>query len=62
MDGGQTWEDVVNGLAGNVRSYEWTVPNVKSKRVRLRVISYGSTTTGQDENDEDLIIKPRGSN
>jgi hypothetical protein len=62
MDGGQTWEDVVNGLAGNVRSYEWTVPNVKSKKVRLRVISYGSTTTGQDESDEDLIIKPRGSN
>ncbi len=61
-DGGQTWEDVVGGLAGNVRSYEWTVPNIKSKRVRLRVISYGSRTTGQDESDEDFIIKPIASN
>ena len=61
-DGGQTWEDVVGGLAGNVRSYQWTVPNIKSKNVRLRVISYGNPTTGQDESDEDLIIKPRNNN
>jgi glucose/arabinose dehydrogenase len=60
-DGGQTWEDVVGGLAGNVRNYEWTVPNVKSKAVRLRVISYGNNTTGQDESDENFVIKPRGN-
>jgi glucose/arabinose dehydrogenase len=61
-DGGQSWEDVVGGLAGSVRSYAWTVPNIQSKRVRLRVISYGSLVTGQDESDENFVIKPRSSN
>lgn len=60
-DGGETWVDVVGGLPGNVRNYEWTVPNVKSKAVRLRVISYGNNTTGQDENDENIVIKPRAN-
>jgi glucose/arabinose dehydrogenase len=60
-DGGQTWVDVVGGLPGNVRNYEWTVPNVKSKAVRLRVISYGNNTTGQDESDENIVIKPRAN-
>jgi hypothetical protein len=60
-DGGQNWQDVVGGLPGNIRNYEWTVPNFKSKAVRLRVISYGNNTTGQDESDENFIIKPRGN-
>jgi glucose/arabinose dehydrogenase/predicted nucleic acid-binding Zn ribbon protein len=58
-DGGQSWEDITSGLAGNVRNYEWTVPNVKSKAVKVRVISYGNNTTGQDESDENFVIKPR---
>jgi glucose/arabinose dehydrogenase len=61
-DGGENWQDVVGGLAGNLRSYEWSVPNIRSKAVRLRVISYGNNTTGQDESDENLVIKPRGGN
>jgi hypothetical protein len=58
-DGGENWDDVVGGLPGNVRSYEWTVPNIKSKAVKVRVISYGNSTTGQDESDENFTIKPR---
>jgi glucose/arabinose dehydrogenase len=58
-DGGENWEDVVGGLPGNIRNYEWTVPNIKSKAVKVRIISYGNNTTGQDESDDNLTIKPR---
>ncbi|MBI3652490.1 MAG: PQQ-dependent sugar dehydrogenase [Acidobacteria bacterium] len=61
-DGGTTWEDVVGGLPGATRSYTWTVPNIKTTAARIRVISYGNRTTGQDESDEDFIIKPRSTN
>lgn len=56
-DGGASWEDIVGGLPGNTRSYSWTVPNLKTKVARLRVISYGNRSTGQDETDTDFIIK-----
>ncbi len=58
-DGGESWQDVVGGLAGNVTSYAWTVPNVKTKAARVRVISYGNTTTGQDESDVNFKIVKR---
>ncbi len=58
VDGGSRWTDIVNGLSGMTTSYNWVVPNSPSKKVRVRVIAYGdSRYTGQDECDENFIIK-----
>jgi outer membrane protein assembly factor BamB len=59
-DGGQTWQDIATGLSGNVTSYEWTVPNVKTKSGRIRVTEFvdGREAT-QDQSDADFVIKKK---
>jgi PKD repeat protein len=55
LDDGNTWTDIVNGPAG-YSSLEWTVPNVKSKFARIRVVVYGSRVTGQDQSRKRFTI------
>jgi PKD repeat protein len=58
LDDGVTWIDIVNGPAG-YSSLEWTVPNVKCKFAKTRVVVYGSRTTGQDQSRKRFtIVKP----
>ncbi|MEW6126901.1 MAG: PQQ-dependent sugar dehydrogenase [Acidobacteriota bacterium] len=59
QDGGENWQDITSGLPAELSSYEWTVPNIATKKARVRVISYGSVTTGQDESDANFKIRPR---
>lgn len=56
-DGGVTWEAIVGDLPGETRRYLWTVPNIKTPTARIRVVSYGSRSTGQDESAVDFVIK-----
>lgn len=55
LDDGLTWIDIINGPAG-YSSLEWTVPNVKCKFARIRVVVYGSRTTGQDQSRKRFTI------
>jgi PKD repeat protein len=60
LDGGDTWIDIVNGPAG-YSSLEWRVPNVKCKFAKIRVVVYGSRTTGQDQSRKNFkIVKVKG--
>jgi PKD repeat protein len=60
LDGGETWIDIVNGPAG-YSSLDWRVPNVKSKFAKIRVVVYGSRTTGQDQSRKNFkIVKIKG--
>jgi PKD repeat protein len=56
-DGGTTWKDVATLLPGTATSYQWTVPNIKTKAGRIRVISYGGGgLTGNDMSDAKFQI------
>jgi PKD repeat protein len=55
LDDGSTWVDIVNGPAGYT-SLEWTVPNVKSKFVKIRVVVYGPRGTGQAQSARRFTI------
>lgn len=55
LDDGETWIDIINGPAG-YSSLEWTVPNVKCKFARIRVVVYGSRVTGQDQSHKRFTI------
>ena len=59
-DGGQTWQDVAAGLPANVMSYEWSVPNVKTKSGRIRVSEVvDGKEASQDQSDADFVIKKK---
>ncbi len=58
-DGGASWQDITSGLSADTNSFEWRVPNIQTKKARVRVISFGSLTTGQDESDTNFKIKSR---
>jgi YD repeat-containing protein len=58
-DGGVTFQTVVaTGLAGNIQSFDWTVPtNSSTAKARIRVI--GTDTSGKttlDDSDSDFTI------
>jgi PKD repeat protein len=56
-DGGKTWQDVAVGLTGTATTYAWTVPNVKVKNGRIKVISYGGGgLQGEDMSDAKFQI------
>jgi len=59
-DGGQTWQEIVTGLPANATSYDWTVPNVKTKSGRIRITEFadGKEAT-HDQSDSDFVIKKR---
>jgi outer membrane protein assembly factor BamB len=59
-DGGQTWQEIATGLSAGATSFEWTVPNVKTKSGRIRVSEFvdGREAT-QDQSDADFVIKKR---
>jgi polyvinyl alcohol dehydrogenase (cytochrome) len=59
-DGGQTWQEIATGLPANATSYEWTVPNVKTRSGRVRVSEFvdGREAT-QDQSDADFVIKKK---
>ena len=59
-DGGKTWRDVVQMLPGNATTYSWTVPNMKARASRIRVIAYGTgDLTGKDASDANFSITKR---
>ena len=59
-DGGQTWDGIVTGLPANATSYDWTVPNVKTKSGRIRVSEFvDGKETAQDQSDADFVIKKK---
>jgi PKD repeat protein len=55
LDDGLTWVDIVNG-PGGYNSLEWTVPNVKCKFARIRVVVYGPRGTEQDQSPGKFTI------
>lgn len=48
-NGGTTWTSITSGLSGSTRSFTWSVPNVSSGQVRVRV-SRGSQISQSIEN------------
>lgn len=58
LDGGETWQELASMLPGSTASYSWTVPNTKSSKARIRVVSYGAgELNAQDDCDQNFIIK-----
>jgi len=59
-DGGQTWQDIVTGLGSGATSYDWTVPNLKTKSGRIRITEFadGREAT-HDQSDADFVIKKK---
>jgi PKD repeat protein len=56
-DGGNTWREVVGMLPGSAISYTWTVPDLKNKSGRIRIIVYGGGgLVGQDTSNADFFI------
>ncbi|MEW6128939.1 MAG: PKD domain-containing protein [Acidobacteriota bacterium] len=55
LDGGLTWIDIINSYEF-ITSLNWTVPNVKCKAVRIRVVVYGPRGTGQDMSAKNFTI------
>jgi len=61
-DGGQTFPIVVaDNLAGDVRSFDWTVPvDLVTTRGRIRIVARNSAgREGQDDSDSDFSIVDR---
>jgi PKD repeat protein len=57
LDDGLTWADIVVGLAGNVSSYNWTVPKIRTSMARIKVIVYRGDQRAEAISDRFRIIK-----
>ena len=57
-NGGGSWTTISSNVSGGTRIYDWSVPNIISGEVRVRVSRGGET----DENDENFSIIERPQN
>ncbi|MFL6213220.1 MAG: PKD domain-containing protein [Blastocatellia bacterium] len=57
IDGGLTWSDVAIDLPATAQSYSWRVPNLQTRKARIRVIAYGRDgVNGEDLNPGNFFI------
>jgi hypothetical protein len=47
-NGGQSWNTIASNVAGHLRHYSWTVPNLSAPQARVRISRGGSSTAGDD--------------
>ncbi|HOX97393.1 MAG TPA: hypothetical protein PL066_03540 [bacterium] len=61
INNGSSWNLIASNLA-NSGSYAWTLPNINSQYVKVRVSAYDSSANlGSDESDGFFTIRPRSS-
>jgi hypothetical protein len=61
INNGSSWNLIASALA-NTGTYAWTLPNINSQYVKVRVSAYDSSANlGSDESDAFLTIRPRQS-
>ncbi len=62
LDGGRAWIDIINGPAG-YNTLNWTVPNVKCKTAKIRVVVFRPGGTEQNQSQQNFTIyKVKGRN
>ena len=61
-DAGISWRDVVTGLPGSTKSYNWKVPNLPTRTARVRVTvltSGGSSAEALNPGDFSIAVKAK---
>ena len=58
IDGGTTWTAITSGYNTSTGSYAWTVPNITSSNVRIKVTDFNSSAVNDVSNNNFTIIGP----
>ncbi|HLG15115.1 MAG TPA: PQQ-binding-like beta-propeller repeat protein [Blastocatellia bacterium] len=58
LNAGKTWQEIALGISVPSTTHAWTVPNVKTKKGRIRVVAHTADgQTAEDESDSNFVIK-----